>query len=692
MTAKASGSPTMLCPHCGSTPPTDAPEGLCPGCLLRGARAKKTPPKVPGYEILEELGRGGMGVVYRARQRSPDRLVALKMILAGEFAGDAELARFRTEVDSAGALDHPNIVRIYDGGGLHDGRPFFAMQLVEGGTLADPERQKPFREPRNAAQLVVTLARAVHHGHARGVLHRDLKPANVLLDVDGRPSIADFGVAKRMDHISTVSTAGILGTPGYMSPEQASGNMAVTTASDVYALGAILYELLTGGPPFSGGTLPELLRRIVQEDPVPPRKRAPRVARDLQTVCLKALEKDPARRYHSAAGFADDLERWIRGEPIAAQPAGVPGRLLRWARRYPLVAAGSVGIALLLVAVTLSALSIARVQEKELRQEVLRMNGWAARAQAGAILYQLRDYGDRVERVAAGPFARKALARAPGSGLPAPELRSDVESGGFESATIFGTDGIARARWPAPPPGYFEKSFAWRAYFQGARALGEGGRKGAYVARAFQSEADGSVRFVVSAPIVDGNGLWLGVVIVSIATDRALGKIRLTDSRGTRRDTVLLGPRDNERTTADAPLPDMLVVLAHPDLPHGSEIPVPSALAAKLRAAFGPAPPIGEQFRLMDVPSLTVEDHCDPVANPCHCEPGCGEPLRMLAGFAPVGGTGFVVAVQTSSSDASAPSRSVASRLALRVGVPLGAGLSLLLAFAIAATRRRRLT
>ena len=267
--------------------------------------ADRPAPSVPGYETLGELGRGGMGVVYRARQVELNRVVALKMILAGAYAGADDLARFRREAEAVAALRHPNVVQIYEIG-EHEGRPYFSLEYVEGGSLAQQLAGKP-QPPRRAAELTETLARAVHSAHQQGVIHRDLKPANVLLTADGSPKVADFGLAKRLQEVGPTQTGQVVGTPGYMAPEQASpgGPSPVGTPADVYALGAILYEMLTGRPPFLGASAWEVLMMAASVEPTPPRRLQPRTPRDLETICLKCLQKEPRKRYGSAEALAD---------------------------------------------------------------------------------------------------------------------------------------------------------------------------------------------------------------------------------------------------------------------------------------------------------------------------------------------------------------------------------------------------
>jgi serine/threonine-protein kinase len=296
-------------------------------------------PRIPGYEVEAVLGRGGMGIVYKACDLRLNRLVALKMLLAGAYAGPEERGRFLREAEAVAGLRHPNIVQVH-GAGDHEGRPYFTMEHVEGGSLAQKLLGRP-QPAGQAATLLATLAEAVQVAHQGGIVHRDLKPANILLTADGTPKIADFGLARHFDGGSALTLSGArLGTPSYMAPEQAVGPArAVGPAADVYALGALLYEMLTGRPPFRGETAAETERQVIAAEPVPPARLNPKVPRDLETICLKCLRKDPGRRYATAAALADDLRRFQRHEPIAARPAGLAERLGKWVRRHPTPAA-----------------------------------------------------------------------------------------------------------------------------------------------------------------------------------------------------------------------------------------------------------------------------------------------------------------------------------------------------------------
>lgn len=332
-------------------------------------------PSIPGYEIESVVGCGGMGVVYRARHLTLHRNVAIKMLLAGAYARTSELQRFRREAEAIAALRSPNIVQVFDAGEC-DGHPYFVMEFVEGGSLADALAGHP-KPARDAAKLVATLARAVHGAHRSGVSHRDLKPSNILLTSDGTPKIADFGLAQR-EHDGDSGTAltipgARLGTPSYMSPEQAAGGvLKFCPLVDIYALGAVLYEMLTGRPPFRGETPAETERQVIADEPVAPSKLTPRTPRDLQTICLTCLRKDPSRRYASAADLADDLDRFLAGAPIKARATGPVERAWRWSRRRPALVAFMVTMGIFLSTAVGTGLWIAHDLDRRQAEAALR--------------------------------------------------------------------------------------------------------------------------------------------------------------------------------------------------------------------------------------------------------------------------------------------------------------------------------
>jgi hypothetical protein len=350
---------TLTCSECGAKLAGEVLGGLCPKCTAQVSLASifgnfdaagqgEAPPahslldqvrRVGDYELLAEIGRGGMGVVYCARQISLNRVVALKMILAGHFASEKAVQRFRAEAEVAANFKHPNIVAIHETG-VHDGLHFFSMDYIEGKDLAALTKPKGL-PPKQAARYLVGIARAVQYAHDHGILHRDLKPSNILIDGRDQPQITDFGLAKRLLEDSDITLTGqIMGSPNYLAPEQVTSKSThIGVQADVYSLGAILYHLLLGHPLFTPDTITQALWQVVHQDPVPPRTINPSVPRDLETICLKCLEKDPNKRYASAEALAGDLESWLEGKPISARPLTRTERLWRWTRKHPAAAA-----------------------------------------------------------------------------------------------------------------------------------------------------------------------------------------------------------------------------------------------------------------------------------------------------------------------------------------------------------------
>jgi serine/threonine-protein kinase len=362
-------------------------------------------PQIPGYEIVGEIGRGGMGVVYKARQRGLNRWTALKMVLAGAHAGPQQVARFHTEAKAVALLQHPNIVQIYDVG-EHGGLPYFSLEYVDGGTLFKKVHRQP-QPPHQAAHLIEMLAEAMDYAHQHGVIHRDLKPGNVLLTIDGQPKITDFGLAKLLEGDSSQTRTGtIVGTPSYMAPEQARGQThEIGPRADVYALGAMLYELLTGQPPFLAATPMETMLQVTHNEPMPPSRLTPKLPPDLETICLKCLQKESHKRYASAGALAADLRRFLIGEPIVARPVGSGERAWRWCRRNPKVAVLSAAVFVLLLAITVmsvaSNLQLKKQQAETERQFERAENNAALEREARRLADQKRDEALKAEGRAA---------------------------------------------------------------------------------------------------------------------------------------------------------------------------------------------------------------------------------------------------------------------------------------------------
>jgi len=378
---------TRTCQSCGAPlAGTASDESYCPACFLRQGllTGSDSQPSMPvaekpaavfgSYELIEEIGRGGMGVVYKARQRNLKRTVAVKLLVSGAYSSESLLRRFQIEAESAAGLHHPGIVAIHEFG-EQDNQPFYTMDYVEGRNLAEVSGGQPL-EPRRAATYVRAIAEAVQYAHSRDILHRDLKPSNILIDADDRPRITDFGLAKQLHGQSDVSVAGqMLGSPNYSSPEQSAGEATIGIASDIYSLGALLYHLLTGRPPFLASTMQETLRLVHETEPVSPHVLNPDVPQDLDTICLKCLEKSGAKRYASAQELADELGRFLQGEPIHARPVSSVERGWRWCRRHPAIATLSVVVVLALTATSVTfytsarRIDRARLREQHAREE-----------------------------------------------------------------------------------------------------------------------------------------------------------------------------------------------------------------------------------------------------------------------------------------------------------------------------------
>lgn len=612
------------------------------------------------YQLEGVIGRGGMGVVYRARHLKQGRTVALKTVAAGRLASGEDVARFRREVNAAKALEHPGIVPVYDVGEC-EGSHYYTMRLIEGGSLED--HLEYYRERlQEAVRLLIAIARAVRHAHQRAIIHRDLKPGNVLLDEERQPHIVDFGLALEMgEHTRVTATGAILGTLPYMAPEQTTGeSRLVTLHVDVYSLGAILYELLTGRPPFSGPTLLETLRRVRQEDPRNPRFLNPAVDRDLATICMTCLEKQPSRRYENAGKLIEDLENWLEGRPISRRPVGPLERLLRWIRRKPGAAALSAVSALLLVVLGVAVQREWGIAEGR-KRERLDTNASFARQVAGRIQQRLARWGRMVEDAAAHPDVIADLAAWNSSDREVSddellrraevmrlqrllETRSHEDLENWQFMDDRGTM-IARTSSPpgraAPPPQepanrIHERGFRNRDYYQGALDHAKGGTGSrVHVSTAYYSVFNRYYKFDVSCPITDRHGKFLGVIAISIPTSRDWGLPDLGDVRF----KVVLIARSDPSPPQVKPLPDY-VILIHPLLGAGTEPPgfTQSPFPASYDRDCGAELLASDRARWATSTSDRYEDPFGRV-DPDYAGP-------WLAAFAPVGRTGMVALVQ----------------------------------------------
>jgi eukaryotic-like serine/threonine-protein kinase len=435
------------CTRCGIPFASEKLGELCPACLIANTLDVQEPIDGPAFwedepparakpartfshfELLDELGRGGMGVVYRARDLNTDRIIALKVLQAHHLEVDDLVQRFRSEVRAVGSLDHPHVLPIHEVG-EYEGIPFFSMKLTTGGSLAH-NMGSYLGNPRNAAELLAKVSRGVQHAHERGILHRDLKPGNILLDSAGEPYVCDFGLAKWLeDDRQLTMTAAVLGTPHYIAPEQASGSKGLTTAVDIYSLGAILYELLTGRPPFVGGSVLETLVASQEKTPDRPSSLVKNVPRDLETICLKALQHDPANRYTTAGAFAEDLENWLAGKPIQARPVGAAEQLWRWAKRNPLPAGL---VAILIITLTLAAvgstLVAIRLDTERQRARIAEQQALVERGKAEVQLWEALVAEARAWRMSNTPgrrFEALEAIRKAAAIKTAPQLRTEV--------------------------------------------------------------------------------------------------------------------------------------------------------------------------------------------------------------------------------------------------------------------------
>ena len=484
-----------------------------------------------GYELLAEIGHGTQGVVYRARLRGTSLEVALKSLRPHAS---------RQEIDAVAGLRHPNIVPVYHVG-EHDGRPFYTMALVEGGGL-DRHLARFANDPRATATLMAKVARAVHFAHQRRILHRDLKPANILLDDAGEPHVADFGLAARTDDTGTATDAGpAAGSLPWMAPETARGDTLPTTGVDVWALGVILYELLTGGRPFRGSSWPELRAAVLAASPPAPREVNPRVPLDLDAICRRCLAREPDRRYESASAVALELERWLRDEPVRARPAGRGERFARWCRRNPGVAAGGAFAIVLLAAVTAGSVSVANELEAEVVSTVCQNSEYDATLVAGNVLQRFEQLGGAVQGSAASFAGGAVPVDDPGAAGAALSMLVTRPIGGsdtrpFVNAFVLNPAGDIRAIWP-PDPDAVGQNFAVRDYFVSAP------RGRVHVSRVFRSRRDNLDKLALSTRFRPPGAKADWVLAATVTTDRKfdLGVVSMSDGR---HEAILVAPRE----------------------------------------------------------------------------------------------------------------------------------------------------
>lgn len=615
------------CRQCGHPIPLDAPQGVCPVCLgsvLSGAFSAFTPvlterdfPVLANFEIRQLLGQGAMGVVFRAWQKNLQREVAVKMILSGNLASAAEVELFQKEARAAAKLQHPNIVAIHDVG-EENGQHYYSMALVEGCSLARMINGTPLPAAR-ACEYMIKIAQAVHYAHQQKIVHLDLKPANILMDRQNEPHVADFGLAREFTGRSLQTESGrVIGTPAYMSPEQAAGRKA-GPAADVYGLGALLYEMLTGRPPFKAETMLLTLRQVNEAEPASPRAINPAVPRDLATICLKCLRKDPHRRYASAAELAEDLGRFTRGEVIHARPAGWLERGVRWARRHPVPAMGISSVLLLLLSLSIAAFLFRRYS--------LQTNEHVAQLSAA----YLRDYIDgltnAVVQTAASPVFKELLARRDIAGLS--EFLNDTDRRTvFQDPEMKGnwviTDPQGRTILRRPevqPPFTPLESRTFRDYWRGTLETATRGAGQIHISEVYLSLEDGDYKFSLGCGVGNSaepekiEGL-LFLMIKARSPQRALGL-----SHG-QQETVVIGKFDPGPLRVAPEQATNYVIWLHPTFTNGHPA-VPLVAWNPPKAA-------------------TVRNYRDPAARlyPAYSGP-------FLAGVASVRETGFMVIVQT---------------------------------------------
>lgn len=618
------------------------------------------------YELQEEIARGGMGVVFKARQRDLNRIVAVKMILTGRLATKDDVARFRQEAEAAAHLSHENIVDIYEVGEVN-GHHYFSMEYVPGSDLGRLVRERPLPAER-AAKYVHDVAAAIQFAHDRGVLHRDLKPSNVLIDAEDRPQITDFGLAKRAHSRSDLTDTGqVVGTPSYMPPEQAwPGTGEIGPASDVYSLGAILYELLTGRPPFRAATVMDTLMQVLDTEPASPRLLNNKVPRDLETICLKCLAKDPQRRYRTARELQEELDRFLTGQPIKARPINVAARLARWSRRNP-VAAGLIASSLiLLVVVGALAFNTARTLETQLRTVMRQSLAYSAEHVAHTVRDRLNELAEPVLATSRSAQLADLVDQGDSAALKAFMTQENgfVEAAWTSAETtwiVLDEQGIGLMRVPDESE-FVDADWRWRDYVSGCVRDGKWiSPHTPYISRPYHSRLGRLHKFAIVAPIYDRDAddpkSLVGIVARTFATDADLGVHELHDKT---RQTVVVALDDPDSKTDLKVVPQHRIVVHH-KYDHPGEMAermAPGRLLDYLRSADGVSrngqPPQTSE-------PITADDYVDPM------EPD----TQWLAAMAPVARSPFWVVVQQRTDDAIGL-RGVAGRLSIWSAIALG--------------------
>lgn len=667
-------------------------DGLCSACLLRLAldrpvaelESMSTEPEMApgngrtaqtrfeGYALLERIGQGAMGIVFKARQVSLNRTVAVKMLLSGALATPAEVRRFRQEAEAAATLRHPNIVAIHEVG-EQDGRPFFSMDYIEGQSLSNVINRTPLPAER-AARYLQKIAEAIHFAHTHGIVHRDLKPANVLIDANDQPHITDFGLARQIEIESDLTLTGVaLGTPSYMPPEQAAGcRHKMGPQSDIYSLGAILYDLVTGRPPFRADTAVDTLRQVLDTEPVPPRLLNPKVPRDLETICLKCLAKEPGARYESAQALSEDLARFLRHEPILARPVAAPARVARWCRRHPVLALSLATIAALLTATSVAGLLFAKNLEQQLKQQILKGNLFAARQAASSVMLRLHEWRREVAAVAEMEHLAKLLREGDSKALQ--ELMKQLlhrnntgqQTNAFQSWYVEDHNGVLLGAHPLLNPAIIGAKYDGRDYFRGAMSHAAQGFRGisaVHFSKAFQADNDTLIKFAISAPVHDGrapDAPILGMIAATVAASSTLDLFRLDDERS---NVLLLGRWDPNPASGPpkAAGTDRYHILFSSE-PGMEKVPVTHRVLAVVHR-----PECGtDELRSNLAPTDLTPEQC---VDPDYVD---RSGRKWLAAFAGIGSTEYVISVQTPLDEVSELNRRLAFYLAISGCAALG--------------------